>query len=95
MQFQIIIKKQKTINTVDLVKISLPFATGGGWVVLLGRFDDRGGGAGLKCESFSVRSESRKCLWSTGIGERVTDRAGESDGEGIGRDTRDDVCLQA
>jgi hypothetical protein len=47
--------------------------------VLPGRFDDRGGGAGLAREIFGVTG-------SAGIGERVTERAGGSGVEGIERD---------
>lgn len=52
--------------------------------MLPGRFDDRGGGAGLAREIFGVTG-------SAGIGERVAEKAGESGVEGIEMDERDDV----
>jgi hypothetical protein len=60
--------------------------------VLPGRFDDRGGGAGLAREDFDWRSEScRRTTPSTGAGERVAERVGVLDAGGIGRDTGEDV----
>lgn len=66
--------------------------------MLPGRFDERGGGAGLSRVDLDERSES--CIGMTGrrgIRERVVGRAGESGADGIGgmggveEDTKDDV----
>lgn len=68
--------------------------------MLPGRFDERGGGAGLSRTDLGGRSESCNCMtWRTGIGERVVERAGESGSEevkgmgGVEEDTMDDVDL--
>jgi hypothetical protein len=63
--------------------------------VLPGRFDERGGGAGLSRVNLDERSES--CICMTGRRERVVGRAGESGTDGIGgmggveEDTKDDM----
>jgi hypothetical protein len=69
-----------------------------GLLVLPGRSDERGGGAGLSRADLDERSESWIC--TTGrrvIGERVVRRAGESgasgikDMGGVEEDTKDDA----